>query len=181
MRLVALTTILAATPVLASCGSSDEPRATFGKGSETVLVHGIIEENGKPVQDAKVWLTLWPDDDDTPIGGIIDTKDYAPATTDDDGKYVLRLDPDELKSRYFNGDFLNFDISVSHEGRLGGWGSTVYLVDKRFWRHDEEDRIADDVHEIDFDLGKRPSVTLETLDAPDRHELTLTPAPGGTN
>ncbi|MFI5428490.1 hypothetical protein [Aeromicrobium sp. UC242_57] len=176
MRLAVLVTILLSAGLVAGCGS---PPATSGKDSETVLVHGVVERDGKPLQDARVWLTLWPEDlDDLPEGGTVDTKAFKPAKTNSDGKYVLSLDPDELTSRYFNGDLLNFDISVSDEVKNGQWGSTVYLVKERFWRQDEQDRIADDVHQIDFDLGKSPSVTLETLDAPDKHELLIIPGAG---
>lgn len=172
-----LLAIAALATSVASCDSSNDQPAVSGADSETVLVHGVVDKNGKPVSGAQVWLTLWPEDDDTPDGGVVDTRSEHPVTTGDDGRFVLSLDPDRLESRYFNGDFLNFDIEVWGDGQLGRWGSTVELIEDRFWRGDDEDRIADDALQIDFDLGTKPTVTLETLDAPDEHELMLMPSP----
>lgn len=156
---------------LAGCGSSaDEPEVS-GAGSASVVAHGVIEKDGEPVSGAQVRLTLWPEDDDTPEGGTVDTRVEDAVTTDDDGRFVASLDPAELPSRYFNGDYLNFDLDVWNDTKLGHWSSTVHLVEQRFWRQDEQERVADDALSVDFDLGKNPTVTVKTLDGPDEKKL----------
>lgn len=173
--LCAAVAALTLSAALASCGPPYDQVAVSGTDSAAVLAYGVVEKEGKPVTGAQVWLTLRPEDDDTPEGEVVDTRSEDAVTTDGDGRFLLSLDPDELESRYFNGDYLNFDIEVWNDGQLGGWSSTVHLIEERFWRQDEQERIGDDALQIDFDLGKRPTVTLETLDGPDEHELTLSP------
>lgn len=173
--LFAAVAALTLSAALASCGPPYDLVAVSGADSENVLVHGVVEKDGKPVTGAQVWLTLWPEDDDTPEGDVVDTRTEDSVTTDGDGRFLVSLDPDELEPRYFNGEYLNFDIEVWNDGQLGGWSSTVNLIDERFWRQDDQEGIADDALKIDFDLGNRPTITLETLDGPDEHELTLSP------
>jgi hypothetical protein len=148
---------------LAGCtgGSDDAPKpvATAGPDTGDLMVHGVVTRNDKPVRDAKVWFELWPEPDDTKDGEVVDLWTSRSVTTDGDGRYALRLDPDTLTSRYFGGTFLNFDIHFYRDGKDAMWGSTVHLVRDKVWRSDEEALVGDPVLAMSIDL-KASKITL---------------------
>ncbi|MCW2749195.1 MAG: hypothetical protein JWR83_305 [Aeromicrobium sp.] len=162
--------VLVALASLAACSSgsnSAKPTATAGPKTGNLLVHGVVYSHGKPVRGAAVGLMLWPDPDDTPEGEIVDTWSSDSVTSDAAGDYAIKLDPDSLKSKYFNGEYLNFEIDVSGDGLGGSWNSTVFLVKNRVWRSDEQALVGDPALSMNFDFGK-PSVT--TTDSFGDHE-----------
>lgn len=167
--------------LLAACGGDAEhrqPAITSGPTSGTLVVHGVVNQGGKPLSGAKVWLTLWPEDtDEVKEGETVDTRDSKPVTTDDDGRYALSLDPDTLTSRYFDGELLNFDITVFDKNKAGSWGSTVWLVDRRVWRSDETALVGDNVLRMNFDLGKPGITTIDSHGERESAELPMGDAP----
>lgn len=156
--------LLAVLVTLAGCGGNGNVEAFATSGPETgaVLVHGVIKNDGKPLSGAQIGLTLFPEDNDAPAGPI-DTYDPKPVVTGSDGRFALRLDPEKLTSEYYNGDFLNYDINVFSDDKMGSWSSTVYLIDERVWRSAERARIADNALKMNFDLGKQTIVTTDSL------------------
>lgn len=164
------------TAVAAGCSSYADDIATSGPETGTILVYGVVKKDGKPVVGAKVWLSLWPksevlaemDEDES-------FTDYLPSKavrTTPEGKYALRLDPDELSSRFFNGEFLNFDVEVRDGDAAGRWGSTGHLIDERFWRSDEGTRVADPLRRMDFDFGKKTVVMTDSFGEKETSEWT---------
>ncbi|MEV7396015.1 hypothetical protein [Aeromicrobium sp. NPDC092404] len=183
MRLKARTIgllLASATSLLAACGGEDKPDkpvATAGPGTGTMVVQGIVKHEGEPLAGAKVWLTLWPDDaGEVEEGGTVDTRDSKPITTDDRGHYALRLDPDTLTSAYFDGESLNFDITVFNKNKAASWGSTVWLVDRRVWRS-EAALVGDSVLRMNFDLGKESITTVDSRGDREAAELPIGDAP----
>jgi hypothetical protein len=169
---------------LAGCGGSDgsdgrsEPTSeevvTQGPGTGDLLVVGTVSRDGKPVEDAEVWLSLWPDPDDTPVGEAVDTLETDVVHTDGSGRYAVRLDPDHLTSRYFpaDHDFLNFELCLWDGGHMAQWSSTVSRVGDRAWRT-EGARIGDPVYDMSFDLGRPTVTTTDSLGETATAELSL--------
>ncbi len=168
--------LTAATLVLAGCGSDGSPTsvATAGPDTGTVALHGVVSMNGKPLRGASVVATLWPEDtSDVAEGETVDTRDLPTITTDGDGAYVLRIDPDRLTSRYFGGDFLNVDLSFTTKKVMSSWSTTVDLVDDRVWRSTERARVGDSVLRLDADLGRRTVTTTSSLGEKEKSELLV--------
>lgn len=132
--------------------------ATAGPETGDVLVRGVAVRDEKPVAGAQVWVALYPIDDDAAVGETVDVWTSESVSTDAEGAYAVAVDPDQLTSKYYDGDFLNFTINVSEQGDLATWNSTVWPV-RGVWRSDERARVADPVLAIDFDLAA-PSVVL---------------------
>jgi len=169
--------VLAGLISLASCGGSSgdtaKPVPTAGPETGDLLVRGVVTRDDKPVAKAKVWLDLWPEDEDAEVGEIIDLWSSKAVTTDSDGRYGLRLDPQHLTSTYFNGDYLNFDLHVFSSGKSATWSSTVTLIERQLWRSDEQSLPGDPVVAMSLDLGK-PSITITNSNGDrEKGELTL--------
>jgi hypothetical protein len=170
-RAVATVTAVATAMVcLTGCSGSDgaatttkTARATAGPDTGTTAVRGTISEDGEPLGGVTVLASLFPEDDDTPVGGTVDTLELPTATTDDEGRYVLRIDPDDLSSTYFDGEYLNVDLRLFTRASVGSWSTTVFLVDGRVWRSDEGSRVGDAVLRLDADLGRGTVTTTDSL------------------
>lgn len=158
------------------CSSATDDIATSGPETGTILVHGIVKKDGKPLSGTQIGLTLMPEGDhmdDVRADGSIDTYDPKPVITGADGAFALPLDPEELSSKYYNGDFLNFEMMAFHDRSMGSWNSTVYLIDERVWRSDEQARVADPLLRMDFDFGKQTVVVTDSLGEKETSEWTV--------
>lgn len=149
------------------------PLVTAGPDTASLFVHGVVTRGKDPVAGASVVYTLLPEDDDTKPGGIVDTVESKPVKTDADGHYALTIDPDRLTSRYFSGNYLNFDFAVYEGGTSASWGSTVWLVDDRVWRSDEQALVGDPVLTMSLDLTKRKITTFNSLGERESHDLPV--------
>ena len=144
------------------------------------MVHGTITTHGKPLTGVKVWFQLWPENaDDIKEGESVDMWDSTPVTTDADGRYALRLDPDELTSAYFGGDFLNFDLNMYTDGKGATWGSTVSLVQREVWRTDEQSLVGDPVLTMSADVGTSKITLVDSRGDRETGDLTMMAMPPG--
>ena len=179
-RMLATLVVLAACAACSASGEEagerrDRP-ALSGPESRDVLVHGRVLDDGKPVADAAVTIQVWPegDMDEIEVGDTIDMFDVT-MSTDDEGRYVVLVDPRELESRYFGGsDFVNFDVLVGADGRMTSWSTTTYLIGAgRIWRSDPEARTGDRALELRFDLSKQTVETTTSTGETTREDLTV--------
>ena len=159
-RLLATLAVVVVCTACSASGDTAEERedgpAVSGPESRDVLVHGRVLDGGKPVHDANVTIQIWPDGDldDYAVGEAVDMFDVE-TSTDDDGRYVVRVDPRTLESRYFpGGDFVNFDVMVTTDRAMASWSTTAHLIGDRIWRSDPEARTGDRALELGFDLSK---------------------------
>ena len=144
------------------------------------MVHGTITKHGKPLAGVKVWFQLWPvNDGNIEEGEAIDMWDSTPVTTDGDGRYALRLDPDELTSAYFGGDFLNFDLNMYTDGKGAMWASTVNLIQHKVWRTYEQSLVGDPVLTMSADLGISKITLVDSMGDRETGDLPLMAMPSG--
>ena len=150
-----------ADPGTSSSTLEDSVPATSGPDSEHLLVSGVVSRDGEPVAGSTVSVVLWPEDtSEIKVGEVVDTLEAAVTEADEEGTFTLLLDPDELSSKYFNGSFLNFDLTVLTRDRdFATWGSTVWLVRDEYWRSDERALVGDAAAEISVALAG-PTITL---------------------
>lgn len=148
--------------------------ATAGPETAHLLLHGTVTHGDEPVPGAEVWLSLFPEDtSDVEVGEVVDTLETEPVETDDDGGFVIEVDPDTLSSTYFNATFLNYDVMLRADDELATWSSTAWLVREDHWRSDERARVGDAVTRMDFDLAA-PTLTLtDSYGEPETDELPL--------
>lgn len=128
--------------------------ATSGPETGDLFVHGTVRRGGTAVRDAEVAVSLFPEEEDAPVGEVVDTFDAEPAVTDAHGEWAVRLDPETIPSRYFpaDHDFLNFDLMVRDEARFAMCSTTLWLVGERgVWRT-EGSRTGDALMVIELDL-----------------------------
>jgi hypothetical protein len=184
----AATALASGLLVLAGCtgDESDPPpesstaRATAGPDSEHLLIHGTVSRGDEPMAGAQVWLTLFPEDtSDADVGDVIDTFETPPVETDDEGGYAIELDPDQLSSRYFNGEFLNYDVGIVVDGEWGSWGSTVSLRGTDYWRSDERARVGDSAVEVSFDFDGPTIMLTDSYGETEANDLPTGSAPPG--
>ena len=128
---------------------------------------------------ATLALTLWPEDSsDIDVGDTVETLDVAQVKADDAGRYAIEVDPDELSSQYFNGEYLNFDISITVDDQFGTWSSTVWLAREEYWRSDERALVGDAALDISFDLAGPTIVLTDSYGETERQDLPLFGGPG---
>lgn len=183
IRTLCLPLTLIAVMTLSSCTSQDAADAspdvaepvTSGPGSGDLLVHGVVSRDGEPQPGVEVVVSLWPETDDIEVGDTVDMWTTDPVETDQDGSYGIRVDADELSSRYFpvGQDFLNFDVMISDETLFMTWGSTAWLLeDSGVWRS-ERSRPGDEAIELSFDLGDEEVTLTDSQGRSETHESTL--------
>lgn len=142
------------------------PAAVAGPDSEHLLLHGTLTRGDEPLADAEVALLLEPENPtDIEVGDTVEYLEAARVTTDERGGYRLDVDPDELRSRYFNGDFLNFTLHVTDGDELLVWHGTGELVRQEFWRSDDRALVGDPALRIDADLDTETLTTTDSLGA----------------
>jgi len=175
------TAIVSLLVVLSACTGSTEsaPKAvaTAGSGTGDVMVRGVITRNAEPVRDAELWFDLWPTDDGTRAGDVVDTWGSKHVKTDHDGRFALRMDPDDVKSKYIDGNAVNFDLNLFHDKKMASWGSTAWLVQDRVWRSDEYARVADPTLSISMDVGTFTVTLVDSHGERETNELTMVRMP----
>ena len=185
IRTLCLPLTLLGVVALTSCSDEDTAEAevtqpvTSGPGSGDLLVHGVVSRDGAPQPGAEVVVSLWSETDDLEVGDAVDTWTTDPVETDQDGRYGVRVDPDELSSRYFpvGQDFLNFDVLVSSDAGSTTWSTTAWLLeDSGVWRS-ERSRPGDEVIDLSFDLGEETVSLTDSQGRSDTDESPLFPMP----
>lgn len=172
---------------LSSCSTEDPADAapevaelvTSGPGSGDLLVHGVVSRDGAPQPGVEVVVSLWPETDDLEVGDAVDMWSTDPVETDEDGRYGVRVDPQELSSRYFPAgrEFLNFDVLVSSDARSTTWSTTAWLLeDSGVWRS-EGSRPGDEVIDLTFDLGEETVTLTDSQGRSDTDASPLFPLP----
>jgi hypothetical protein len=156
----------------------DAAPATSGRDSAHLLVHGTVTRGDEPVAGARLALTLTPEDlAEIEVGESVESFDAAQVETDEDGRYAIELDPAELSSQYFNGDYLNFDINVLADDELGLWSSTVWLERNEYWRSDDRALPGDEVMDLSFDLVGPTVVLTDSYGETETNDLPVLDAP----
>lgn len=162
-----LSVVVIALLALPGCGGESAPdgeqavisRATAGPETGDLLLHGELTRDGKPVTNGKVWVTLLPEDDNLPEGEAVPTWESAVATSDDDGTFAVSVDPEKLTSRFYNGEYLNYEINVLQDDSLASWNTTAWLVAEGVWRSDPDALVGDPILHVAVDVGA-PTITL---------------------
>ena len=153
-------------------------RATAGPESDELLLHGTLTRDGAPLEDGQVWVSVMADADDAEVGDTIPTWESALVSSDDQGRFAVSVDADDLTSDFFNGDFLNYEINIVHDDNWASWHTTAHLVGDGVWRTSEDSVVADPVAEASIDLGA-PTVTLTDSDGDaETGELPVVPDVG---
>lgn len=160
-------------------GAPREP-ATSGPDSAQLLVHGTVTRGDAPVAGARLMLTLAPEDlSHGEPGETTHAYDGEPVETDEAGRYAITLDPDELSSRYFNGDYLNFDVNLFVDDQVATWSSTVWLERHAYWRSDDRALVGDPVMDMSFDLDAPTITVTDSYGKEDDSELPVFRLSGG--
>ncbi len=175
-------TLLILTGCAGQGGDSAEPEittpATAGPESDDLLLHGALTRDGAPLEDGQVWVSVMADAVDAEAGDTIPTWESAIVSSDDEGRFAVSVDADDLTSDFFNGDFLNYEINIVHDNTWTSWHTTAHLVGDGVWRTDEDSVALDPVAEASIDLGA-PTVTLTGSHGdPETGELTVVPDVG---
>lgn len=186
--------LVGALLILTGCagpgGDPAEPevatRATAGPESGDLLLHGSLARDGEPLQDGQVWVSVMADAVDAEVGEAIPTWESAIVSSDDEGRFDVSVDADDLTGDFFNGDFLNYEINIVHDNHWASWHTTAHLVGEGVWRTSEDSVGADPVVEASIDLGA-PTVTLTDSNGDaETDELSVVPdigdylVPGGS-
>lgn len=163
-------------------GDSAEPEvttlATAGPESDDLLLHGALTRDGVPLKDGQVWVSVMADAVDAEVGDPIPTWESAIVSSDDEGRFAVSVDADDLTSDFFNGDFLNYEINIVHDDNWASWHTTAHLVGDGVWRTDEDSVALDPVAETSIDLGA-PTVTLtDSHGDSETSELSVVPDVG---
>lgn len=156
-KLIALVVTILVAP---GCSTSDSsaPAPKDSASSEAVFLTGTVTRGGEHVEGAQVVATLWPENDDSEVGDLIEMFDVDDAVTRADGSFTLYLDPDDVPTRYFGGDrsYVNFDFRVFDDGEFATWGSTLHPVGSpQTWRTEGGAVAADAPLEMHLDLEKQ--------------------------
>ncbi len=96
---------------------------------------------------------------DSEVGDTIPTWESAIVSSDDEGRFAVSVDADDLTGDFFNGDFLNYEINIVHDNNWASWHTTAHLVGDGVWRTREDSVEADPAADASIDLGV-PTVTL---------------------
>jgi hypothetical protein len=134
--------------------------------------------NGKVwLAKARVWISLSPVDDDTKIGEQVPLWESKKAKTDAKGRYLIRVDPDELPSKFFDAEnqFLNFDLHFVANRTFGTTSATLWLLDDpQVWRT-EGARRGDAVLALSFDIENGTLTTTDSTGETTRSKFLLNP------
>jgi len=150
---------------------------TVGPQTGDVFVHGTVSRNRKPVEGAEVLVNLSPEEEmaEAKEGERIKLWSTKPVATDESGRWVVRIDPDTVPSKYFpaSQDYLNFELMVSQGAEFTTWGSTLWLLkDTRVWRT-ENSRPGDAVMDIALDLGKEKIAITDSSGEVERSSMPV--------
>lgn len=147
---------------LGGCSAGEDqathPAVTAGKGTKDLFVYGTVKRNGKPVKGARLEVTLTPDAafDHSKVGERVPVFAAGKATSGSDGSFVLRVDPDDLPTKFFGTarDLLNFALDVEAGADFATWNSTLWAVgNPKVWRTEQEAAPADAAYKLVLDLG----------------------------
>jgi hypothetical protein len=138
------------------------PLATAGPKTRDLFLTGTVRRGDERVRGAQVYVEL-ASTEDVKDGHVVPTWDTKCVTTDADGRYSVRLDPDEIPGKFFEAvDTLNFDLDVIVGKHFASWGSTLYLVGRpQVWRS-EEARVGDTVMDMSLDFSSRRVTTTDS-------------------
>lgn len=175
LRAVLALAAVAGTSGLAGCAPSTGAEAgTASRPSEVVtsgpptgdqLLHGRVLTDGAPLAGARVWVEVQPDQatmQGLADGEVVDTFTVAAVTTDARGRYVVRLDPDDLPGGYLQEGFVNHEVWFWHDGRATTWSTTAHLLPDGSWRSRGEDLPADPTTAVTVDLARGRVVSVES-------------------
>jgi len=77
-----------------------------------VLVTGTVARDGKPLEGTPVAVQVWSNEG-VEVGDSVELHHVGPVRTDDQGRYTVVLDRQDLSAEYFVGDdVVNFDVGV---------------------------------------------------------------------
>lgn len=147
---------------------------TSGPETGDVFAHGTVHSAGDPVANAEVVIAVWPDVVDEEVGEEIDLHEVA-VTTDAEGDWVVRLDPDTVPSRYFpaDEDYLNFEVRVFAGDAMAVWNNTLHLVgEPPVWRT-LGSRAGDSLMEIDMNLASEEITITDSQEEASTHPLPV--------
>jgi hypothetical protein len=168
--------VLALGAFLAACGGDAEPAAT--PEHAPVFVQGSVTG----VDDAHVVVTLMADTaDDLEVGDVIESFDLATADVDDDGEYVVEVDPAvEIPVEFVESEsFVNFKLLVIDGDEVKDmWNSTVTRVEQggeTVWRSDEYG--GDLPLRLDFDLDQHETTETNSDGKVEGADTTTVPSP----
>ena len=174
--------VAVAAALVGACSGSDQeerPSAvvTSGAGTGDLFVHGVVEREGHPVDGAEVEVVLTPEDlSDVEVGEAVRQLVASSARSDADGSFAVRLDPDEVPSKYFGLDreFLNFELRVADSQDFATWHTTLHPVgDPTVWRTWESAAPADAAMRIALDLEAERIVITDSVGEEQRSDLPV--------
>jgi hypothetical protein len=155
--------------------STDEIRAspsvsTAGAATNDVFLHGTVKRNNKAVSGARLEVIVEDElkAQEAKVGDTVESFTAASAVSDEEGAFTLRLNADDLPSKYFGAgrrDFLNYGITVFADKTLATWYGTMYPEGQpAVWRSSDEAATADAVMRADFDLATEKVTTIDSFD-----------------
>lgn len=179
--------LIVAVLSVAGCSSDETGPSTVvptaGTATEDVFLHGTVKLDGKAIPGAKLEVVLEDElkNAEAEVGDTMETFTAAQAVTDEKGSYTLRLNAEELPSKYFSPggrDFLNFSVELVAGETFARWGDTMYPEGQQsVWRTSDEAATADAVMRADFDLGREKVTIIDSFDQKETSGLFVMGAP----
>ena len=121
--------------------------------SGPMLLSGTVTDSGIPLAGVPLQVTLWPSNEDTEVGEQVDARDLPPVRTDEHGRYVVTLAPEDVPAKYLlPGRVLNFQVALTDPFIAPLSASARYARGGHDWVDVFGDRHAVPTT-LDFDLG----------------------------
>lgn len=160
----------------AAAPEGGEDLATEGAETEDLLVHGTVTRDGEPVEDAAVRVALMAEDlDSLEVGEEVPMWETPSVETGEDGRYAVRLDPEEIDEEFFRegADYLNFLLRVESDGVMAERSAAASLVgEEGLWRSSGA-KASDPVIEMTVDLDAETVAVTDSRGETSEEELAV--------
>jgi hypothetical protein len=134
-----------------------------------ILLQGTITRDAAPLAGAAVVARIWPSTEmlsRIPEGGSVDVKIVQLTTTNRNGTYTLRLDPELVPATHVEEDgAVSVQLWLVHEGSETPWNVSLYPPSEKngrqSWATEKmmgDATAATDTLGVDFEVGQRPHV-----------------------
>jgi hypothetical protein len=141
------------------------------------LLSGTVTEAGTPLADVPLQVTLWPSNEDTEVGELVDTRDLPAVTTDEQGRYVVTLALEDVPAKYLlSGRVLNFNVAVTDPFMAAISASARYPRGGHDWVDVFGDKNSEPTT-LDFDLGSMKATETADGESQTWDLVQLHPAP----
>ncbi|WP_435747221.1 hypothetical protein [Nocardioides sp. SYSU DS0663] len=149
---------------------------TQGPKTGDLLVHGTVTRDGEPVEGAEVRAALMAEDlDSLEIGEVVPMWETPSVETGEQGRYAVRLDPEEIDEQFFRkgADYLNFLLRVESDGMMAERSAAASLVGKAgLWRSSGA-KASDPVIEMSVDLDAETVTVTDSRGEASEEELAV--------